>query len=334
MHNEHKRFAVVGCGSIGRRHARNLIALGAGEVIGVEPDPAQRAQARQELGIAVEESLDAVWPLSPDAVFVNVPTSLHIQVAFEAARRGVHVFIEKPLGHSLDGVPALLSALREKNVISLVGCNMRFQPGLMKIKSLLEDGAIGRVVGIHAEVGQYLPDWRPTQDYRKSYSARKDLGGGIILDAIHEIDYVRWLIGEVDAVACLAGKLSHLEIETEDTASILLRFRSGAIGEVHMDSVQRAYSRSCKVIGDEGTLEWDYSSGELKHYSAARKEWQVFSNPPGWQPNDMYLAELRHFLNCLSGDEKPALDAFDAARVLELALAAKDSAASLTFARV
>src|SRR5262249_16524746 len=160
-------------------------------------------------------------------------------------------------------------------------------------------------------------DWHPSEDYRQGYSARVELGGGIVLDAIHEIDYIRWMLGDVRAVACLAGHLSALEIETEDVAAILLQFASGAVGEVHLDYVQRAYSRTCHVIGDEGTIRWDYTAGEVRWYSAGSGRWEVFPAPAGWQPNEMYVDELRHFLRCLAGDEAPALDVFEARRVLD-----------------
>jgi predicted dehydrogenase len=136
------------------------------------------------------------------------------------------------------------------------------------------------------------------------------------------------MLGEVERVACFTGKLSHLEIETEDTAAILLYFRCSAIGEVHLDYVQRAYSRTCHIIGDGGTILWDYTAGDVRWYSASKKEWQVFHNPPGWEPNQMYKDEMQHFLRCLAGNEEPALDVFEAARVLDVALAAKDSATS------
>jgi predicted dehydrogenase len=148
----------------------------------------------------------------------------------------------------------------------------------------------------------------------------------VILDAIREIDYIRWLLGEVEAVACFAGKLSHLEIDTEDTAAILLRFMNGTIGEIHMDYVQRAYSRTCQIIGDEGTIRWDYRSGEVHWQRAASQEEEVFPNSPAWELNDMYVDEMQHFLRCLAGKEDPILDVLEGARVLELALAAKSSA--------
>ena len=266
-------------------------------------------------------------------VLICTPTSSHLPLAREAAEHGCHIFIEKPLAAGRAGVDWLCEAIRQRGLVSLVGCNMRFHPGLKQVKRLLEEGAIGRVTAMRAEVGHYLPDWHPWEDYRQSYSARRELGGGVILDAIHEIDYARWLFGEVELVACLAGKLSRLEIHTEDTAAILFRFRGGALGEIHLDYVQRSYSRDCQIIGDEGTIRWDYSRGEVCCDLGSTKQAKLFSNPPGWQPNDMYVDEMRHFLACLEGIERPTQDVFEGARALELALAAKESAASQTMVR-
>ena len=206
---------------------------------------------------------------------------------------------------------------------------MRFHPGLMTVKNLLLEQAVGRVLAARVEVGQYLPDWHPWEDYRQSYSACNRFGGGVILDAIHEIDYIHWLLGDVAAATCLAGKLSQLEIETEDVAALLLRFQNGAVGEVHLDYVQRAYSRTCHVIGEEGTIHWDYTAGQVRWYSAHTRQWRLFSNPPEWEPNQMYIDEMRHFLKCLARKEMPIADVFEAARVLQIALAAKASAQQL-----
>jgi len=249
-------------------------------------------------------------------------------LAVEAAEHGCHLFIEKPLSDSLEGVDRLLATVTERNLVTLVGCNMRFHPGLVRVKKLLEKGAIGRVVAARVEVGQYLPDWHPQEDYRQGYSARRDLGGGVILDAIHEIDYIRWMLGEVATVACFSGKLSRLEIDTEDTAAILLRFDNGTIGEVHMDYVQRAYSRSCHLIGEEGTILWDYGADKVTYYSTSSRQWQTFREGDVNDPNQMYVEEMRHFLRCLAREEEPALDVFEGSRVLQVALAAKESAAS------
>lgn len=317
---------IAGFGSIGQRHARNLLALGVRRIGAFDPEPSRR-KAAEELGIATFAALEGALDAHPSVVFVCTPPAFHVEVAAAAAERGCHLFIEKPLSDRVDGVDELVDAVRRQRLASMVACNLRFHPGLGLVKELLEDAVAGRVVAVRAEFGQYLPDWHPREDYRRTYSATASLGGGVILDAIHEIDYCRWLMGEVDAVACFAGKLSGLEVETEDVAALLLHFSRGAIGEIHVDYVQRAYSRTFQVIGDAGTLRWDYGSGETKWYTAATQQWRSTRNPEGWEPNRMYVDELRHFLECFERGTPTMCDVSEGRRVLEIALAARRSAA-------
>ncbi len=321
------RFLVIGCGSIGKRHLGNLVQARAGEVLAFDVRADRAGEAAATFGIETFTDLDRAYERAPDVVFITAPTGLHVALATRAAERGCHLFIEKPLADSRNGVARLLGLVRDKGLVTLVGCNLRFHSGLRAVKAWLDEGAIGRLVAVRAEVGQYLPDWHPWEDYRQGYSARRDQGGGVILDAIHEIDYVQWLAGPVRAVACFAGHLSRLEIDTEDTAALVLDFAAGAVGEVHLDYVQRAYSRTCHVIGDEGTIRWDYTAGEARLYRADTKTWTVRANPEGWQANQMYVDELAHFLRCLKGQERPALDVEAAAGVLDVALAARQAAA-------
>ena len=317
---------VAGCGSIGKRHIENLRALGAREILACDGRADRRAEVKALADIQTFENLDQAWPLKPDAIVIAAPTALHLPIALEAAERGVHLFIEKPLASAWEGVERLAGLVGERQLVALVGCNMRFHPGLATVKRLLAEHAVGRIIAARVEAGQYLPDWHPWEDYRQSYSARRDLGGGVILDAIHEIDYIRWLLGEVTGVFCLAGKLSSLDIDTEDNAALLLRFENGAIGEVHLDYVQRVYSRTCQIIGEQGTIHWDYGAGQVRWYSAREKDWRCFANPAGWNANTMYLDEMRHFVDCLARRAAAAQDLLEAARVLRIALSAKASA--------
>jgi predicted dehydrogenase len=322
--DQKQRILVVGCGSIGQRHIRNLLELGVAEVLAFDVREDRRREVENQ-NVQVLANLEEAWKKSPDAVVIAVPPSLHIPLALEAANHGCHLFIEKPLADGVQNIRELLEVVGKKRLVTLVGCNMRFHPGLILVKQLLDEEAVGRIVSASAAFGQYLPDWHPWEDYRQSYSARRDLGGGIILDAIHELDYMRWLLGEIQSVVCFAGNLGGLDIETEDTAGLLLRFAGGAIGEIHLDYVQRAYSRTCQIVGDQGTIHWDYVAREVRWYSSGDRKWRVIPDPRGWEPNRMYLEEMRHFLRCLDGNEKAALDAFEGKRVLEVALAAKAS---------
>jgi predicted dehydrogenase len=324
--NSDRTVLVAGCGSIGTRHIRNLQSLGIGSLLVYDTIISRGEEVANELGVELVRTLDAAWGRNPTAAVIATPTALHLETAIEAAEHRCHLFIEKPLGASLEGVDKFLALVCQNRLITLVGCNMRFHPGVSTVKRLVEERIVGKLISAWAEAAQYLPDWHPAQDYRKGYSAQRRLGGGIILDAIHEIDYIRWIMGEITAVSCFAGKLSSLELDTEDTAALLLRFTDGTIGELHLDYVQRAYSRSCKIVGETGTIRWDYTKAGVDYYTASRGKWQSIPLPADWQPNDMYLAEMQHWLNCLDGTEEPQLDAFEAARVLRIALAARESA--------
>lgn len=320
------RVLVVGLGSIGSRHAVNLQSLGVSEILAYRalgrPLPADR-----ELPPIVEcTSLEDGLARRPDAVLVCNPPSLHIPAALAAARAGAHLFIEKPLAASREGVAELAELVEREGLVSLVGFNLRFHPGLQLVKSLIDEGAVGKVVSIRADAGQHLTEWRPWQTLSESYSASRQLGGGVILDLIHEVDYVRWLGGEVAEVSCFARTSGFLGIDTEDTAEILLRFRDGGMAGIHLDYVQRPASRSCKIVGEEGTIIWDYYENEVRLQRASDAEWQI-SPQAGFQHNDMFVDEMRHFLACIAGREEPVVDVIEGTKVLDIALAAHESAA-------
>lgn len=314
------RLAVIGCGSIGRRHLKNLGSLGA-DLIAADPDPARRDQVSQELGIECFETAAEAFEGGADAALICTPTAMHLDPALTAAQQGLHLFIEKPIAATLEGVDELAGVVRDKDLIALVGCNMRWHPGPAAAKSDVVSGKIGRVLGARFEFGYYLPDWHPQEDYRLGYSARSELGGGVLLDAIHEIDLCRWIMGDPVEVSCFADQVSSLEIDTEDLAEMLLRFGSGALGGIHLDYLQRSYHRSIRVIGEQGTTEWDWQAGYRRYSDGAWSEWERFE----WDSNDMYVAEMQHFLRCLSGEEAPEQTIDDARAALAIVVAAKES---------
>ncbi len=314
---------VVGCGSIGKRHVRNLKSVGAERVSVFDSAKARAEAVGRELEADLCGSLEEGLARRPDAVLVCTPPTDHIPTALAAIEADAHVFVEKPLAASLNGVDELLAAAKRANRVLAVGYHLRFHVGLEHLRRLLSDGVIGDVLSIRAEFGQYLPEWRPAQDYREGYNARSALGGGIILDGSHELDYVRWLGGEVEAVFCAAGHYSPLEMDVEDIAAITLRMAAGWIAEVHLDSVQRGYARGCKVIGTEGTLTWDPVEGvSLLQASADGKKTMAIAP----EANEPYIREMRHFLACVRGEDRPRVDGETGRRVLEIALAAKESA--------
>jgi predicted dehydrogenase len=322
------RFLVVGCGSIGKRHIRNLKALRVGDIIAHDVQPERCREVQQECGVEAHTKLEDALAQEPEIALICTPTRLHIPPALSAARSGCHLFIEKPLSHSLEDVDELVDIVTRKNLVTLVGCNLRFHPGIVMIKELLDKKSVGKVVCARVQTGQYLPDWHPWGDYRKGYSANCSLGGGAILDGIHELDYITWFLGKPSQVFCFSGRLSSLEIDTEDTAEVLLQLKSGAIVEVHLDYIQRSYGRSCQIIGEEGTILWDFNEKQVRFYSAKTGRWQAFPERFDYDMNDMYIEEMKHFLQCVEGKAKPMQDIAHAEKILEIALAAKESAAT------
>jgi len=319
---------VVGGGSIGRRHAENLCALGA-EVAVVETDADVRTTLVSDLDVDGYTSLtEALGATNPDFVVVATPNSTHVDLAIEAAEAGCHLFVEKPLSDRLERVDTLESIVADRDLITLVGCNLRFHPEIERIRSLLEQGVIGDVVAARIEGGSYLPDWFPESDYSESYSARPDLGGGVILDYIHEINYARWFFGEFQTVSAMASQQSALDIETNDVAGIVARVSDGPLCEFHLDYVQREYSRSCHIIGEAGTIRWSWNDARVEWYTAADDEWHTFVRPDDWARNDMYRDEMQHFLDCLQTGSETTCPISSGRRDLEVALAARESATS------
>ncbi len=326
-------IVIAGLGSVGRRHLRNLKALGWQNVVLLRTH--QSTLPDDELaGLPVETSIERALAYEPVGVIIATPTACHLEVALPAAAAGCHLLIEKPLSHTLDGIDLLQGAVRKRDVRVLVGFQFRFHPGLQTVKRLLEEDAVGAILSVHAHMGEYLPQWHPWEDYRRSYSARKDLGGGVVLTLSHPFDYVRWLVGDAVAISAFIGRRGGLEIEVEDTAEILVQLASGAIGQVHLDYIQLQPSHWLSIIGQEGTIRWDNRAGAVHCFRSRQGKEEMFSPPQGFERNAMFLSEMRHFLACIDGTEMPVCTLEDGARALHWALAAKESVAEERVIRI
>jgi predicted dehydrogenase len=298
------RFLIAGLGSIGRRHLRNLVSLGQTDIIllrsqaSYPPDDELKA-------FPVVTDMDAALQRKPDAVIVANPTALHLKVAIPAAKASCHLLLEKPISHSMQGIEELRSTVKKGGGSALVGFQFRFHPSLIKIREIISKGQIGRVLSCRSHWGEYLPGWHPQEDYRKGYSARKDLGGGVVLSLCHPLDYLIWFFGQVDDLAAVTGKLSGLEIEVEDTAEITLNFHAKTIGSLHLDYFQQPPVHTLEVIGTEGCIRWNVADGIVHLYRNEKKQWQQFPLKDGFSRNDLFLEEMRHFIACAQGSQQP-----------------------------
>ena len=312
------KFLIAGLGSIGRRHFRNLRALGEHDILLYRTHKATLPD--DELaGVPVETDLHAALAHKPDAVIVSNPTGLHLDVAIPAAEAGCHLFLEKPISHSMEGVDKLREAVARNGVRVLVGFQFRFHPGLRTVKDLLARGEIGQPVSVRAHWGEYLPNWHPWEDFRVGYAARPDLGGGVVLTLCHPLDYLRMLLGEAEVAWSLTSNQG-LGLPVEDTAEVGLRFANGAVGSVHLDYVQRPPGHWLELVGTEGTIRWDNADGAVKIFRVSNNDWETVLPPAGFERNTMFADEMKHFVAIMRGEQSPACTLEDGVKVLEMCL--------------
>jgi len=333
------KYLIAGLGSIGRRHMRNLIALGEKDIVLFRTRKATMPD--DELaGFPVEiDFTEALKKHKPDAVIVGNPTSMHLDIAIPAAEAGCAVLLEKPISNSTERLDQLESAVKKSGSMVLVAFQFRFHPGLMRAKQLISDGEIGRIISAHVHFGEYLPAWHPWEDYRQGYAARADMGGGVVLTQCHSLDYLPWLVGKVRSAWGFTAKLSDLEVDVEDTAEIGLRFESGALGNLHLDFNQQPPAHRFEIIGTKGTIKWDLSDGATRIYRAsveslaistgrdikAGGEWEAYPLPENWERNVMFLDQMKHFVDVVHGEVEPVCTLEDGVRVMKLISAVHES---------
>lgn len=321
---------VVGCGSIGTRHIKNLLdSNDISDVIGHDIDATAAQSAAEEHGIWTTTKLDTAWNRSPDIVFVCTPPHTHIQVAETALSHDAHVFIEKPLADSLDDMPRFLEKIKHSEQIVIVGCNMRFHPPVVKIREWLSTDAIGRLEYIRLEFGNHLSNWR-SGDISDQYTAQAEKGGGIILDGIHEIDLLLEWLSEPETVQSAAGTYSDLPVNVEDTAEILIE-GANQLGSVHLDFIRPERARTYELIGTDGLIRWDArgknpEKSEVGLYQMDTETWT--RNSYELTLNEMYVAELEHFIECIQTGSPPVVGVTKGRDALASAVAARQAAQS------
>ncbi|MBI5468992.1 MAG: Gfo/Idh/MocA family oxidoreductase [Deltaproteobacteria bacterium] len=318
------RVLVAGCGSIGRRHIRNLSSLGVKDFILCDPNADSLAKASEGLTNPVLcGSIESALAHSPCAAVICTPSSMHIEMSLELAKRSVHIFIEKPLSHTLDGCEALAKIVELKGIVGMMGMCYRFHPVFQHIKNLLDSEVLGKVYHVNYHGGHYLPDWHPYADYRAEYASRNSLGGGVVLTSIHGLDNIRWLFGEVAESKTFADKVSALEMDVEDLAIGVLRLKSGVYVNWQTDFLQRVNQHRMIIAGEKGTIRCDFIEGTIETYLTDFGKW--FNGRLVYDINSMYVEEMKHFLECINKGIGPSIDIKEGYRTLKLALSVKSS---------
>ena len=318
------KILIVGLGSIGRRHLRNLRALGERDILLFRTHRATLPDEDLD-GLPVFTDLHQALAEKPDGVIIANPTAAHLSTALPAARAGANLLIEKPVSHTLEGLDELKEALTLKHARAMVGFHFRYHPVLGEVRQILAEGSLGWTLSGRAHWGDYLPGWHPWEDYRASYAARADLGGGVTNTLSHPFDYLRWMLGEVVSVRAEMSKLSDLELDVEDNTEALLEFANGARVSVHLDYYQQPPSHTLDFACERGRILWNNADGSARVLPADGQNSRLIIPPEGFERNEMFLAEMADFVRLCRGENFEYCSLEDGIRVQEIVAAVRQS---------
>ena len=301
---------IIGRGSIGTKHLHTLQALQKKYGLTLHTfAPTSHTSVKYYAQLRKELIAKKI-----QAAFVCNPTSMHTETTLMCLNAGAHVFLEKPIAATLDAkaFTHIQKLLGEKRLTLMVGYDMRFNPYIEKVKKLIDKKTIGDIWGARVYAGQYLPDWRPSSDYRKSYSAKKALGGGVLLDLSHELDYLHWLLPKkIKNVSACNLHTGRLAIETEDISSVTIEYTDKSTAHVHLDYLNVPYRRSLELYGDKGTILWDDNTHTIRLYTKRAGKWQTFTVTANEASGSVvFTKELSHFFDCIKYRRTP-LNSFE-----------------------
>lgn len=315
------KILVLGCGSIGSRHARNLRSLGIKKLILVD----QNIDKAVSLGAELKTKLiydDYVIALNqnPDlnAAIICTPSSLHIKPAIFFANHKISLFIEKPLSNNLQNTSTLIK-LRDRNkIIIMMGHSYIFEKGFVILKSLIDKKTIGDVYFATYLQGQYLPDWHPWADYKTEYSARKNLGGGALLTLTSHSFYVlEWLFGKISNVhGSFISRIGSLKVNVDDSVFLLMETKNGVVIQSQNNFISKIHQHRLIVEGSKGSLEYDFVKQKLKIMKSP-KNLKIISTKA--DNNERFLSEMKYFLKSLTTKKVQSnLDLESGVRFLEI----------------
>ena len=233
----------------------------------------KKGQEKNDLRIKEYKSLEDAFLINPDVAFITNPTYLHVETALDCAKKNINLFIEKPISHSLEKIEELEIEIKKRKLFSYIAYNMRFHPVTEYLKELISKKE--KPVNFIVKCSTYLPNWRQNQDYTKSYSAKKEKGGGVILDLSHEFDYINWLFSDIKKIEGHFDKVSNLEINCEDVLDAQLICGQNIEGKLHLDYFSRNEERKIQVKYYDEYLEGDFIKNTVKMVNKNGREREI-----------------------------------------------------------
>ncbi|EHH2450031.1 Gfo/Idh/MocA family oxidoreductase [Vibrio vulnificus] len=311
-----ERVAVVGLGNIATRHRRNLKQLFPNALLYAMSASGRVPQETVNDADLLVTSIEELIEQRVQLVIIASPAPFHAAHAIPLIEVGIAVLIEKPVTASQADEQRLRKVALQHDTPVAVGYCLRYLSSALEMKALLAAGKIGQLYHAHVEIGQYLPDWRPSKDYRDSVSAKASLGGGALLELSHEFDYTQWLLGDLTLEHAILRQTKELGLDVEDSADMLLSTSKQAIVHMHLDFLQRKAHRQCRFVGSKGALEWDLIGNEIRFVTPQGT--QVLYSEPKWDKNQMYTAMLADFVAQIHQQPNQCVSLAEAAQSVEL----------------
>ena len=314
------KFLIIGCGSIGKRHISNLIKIGYTNIEIFDLDNSRMEDIKKNFNVKKSNNVfDSIK--NNDNIIICTPNNLHREYILAAAQNNKNIFVEKPILDNLENIESIKNAIEKNNIKLQVGYNLIYHPLILKIKEILDNKELGDIYGARLEYGSYLPNWRPNTEYWTSYSAKKSMGGGILLDAIHEINYSVYLFGRMKKLFCFANKNSDLNINTEDNAELLLKSTKDYTINIHLDYLQRKPNRTIKIICNKGNIEADINKNLLRIIEEHEtKKYEI-----EYDYNETYIEEITSFISSIVFGKKIIMSLDEGIYDVRLVLSAKES---------
>jgi|SaaInlStandDraft_7_1057024.scaffolds.fasta_scaffold01940_8 predicted dehydrogenase len=334
------KFLIVGLGSMGKRRVRNLKEIGIKEIIGYDIREDRRKQAAELYSIKVAESYDEALKESPDTIIISTSPDAHKKYAISAIENKINFFTEVNTMHPND-MKEIIDKMEKNKVIGIPSSNLMFHPSIVKIKNILNEGKIGKILTFNFHSGSFLPDWHPWEKLEDYYVYEKETGGG--RDQIMwELSWIFWLLGKPKIVSSFTRKIGPFKANIFDVYNLMIEFKNKVIANVMVDVIQRPPGRMCEIIGENGTVIWDYEERSVKVFSTSTEKWENFPESDDYKGysienkklgfaikdvgvNETYIDEIKNLMDVVLNNKKQEFTFEDEKIILDIMFKAEKS---------